>query len=144
VRYTFGVKPTRHILFYTKCMKNLGERIAHVIKSYPGNQTELGNEVGVSRGAVSQWKVGEAKAIKAENLFPLARATGYSPEWIATGKGPKHILNMVDEEEINLIESYRKIPKNSRATIKAVIEVALSGLLEADDLDEVGIDKKSA
>jgi len=117
VNYTNDVKCGIHELSYTRHMNTLGERIAHVIKSYQGNQTDLGKAVGVSRGAVSQWKVGEAKNIKAENLFPLARVTGFSPEWIATGKGPQRTLGELSCDEIDLITNYRQCEDIGRSLI---------------------------
>jgi hypothetical protein len=34
-------------------------------------------------------ETGYTKAIKAENVFPMARAPKKNPEWLATGSGPE-------------------------------------------------------
>src|SRR5690606_7668294 len=37
-----------------------------------------------------QWITGESKSLKPENLFALAKATGFSAMWLAIGQGEEH------------------------------------------------------
>lgn len=64
----------------------MSERIAHAI-IYSGKQPrDLAKEIGISVARISQLK-SESGGIKAEHLFAFARATGFSPRWIAEGTG---------------------------------------------------------
>lgn len=68
-------------------MNTLENRIAHVLSHYDGRQSALAKRVGVSKSTISQWKDGSIKNIRPENLFKLAKVTGFSAEWIGTGEG---------------------------------------------------------
>lgn len=65
---------------------NTTERIAYAITSSGKLPRDLAKEMGVSEARISQLKSG-AGGIKAENLFTMARATGFSAQWIAEGVG---------------------------------------------------------
>ena len=42
---------------------------------------------GVSKSLVSQWESGGVKDPTNDNLFAIGAVTGYSAEWLATGRG---------------------------------------------------------
>ncbi len=65
------------------------ERIAHAIVASGKKKGQIATECGVAPSAVTQWIKGVSKALKPENLYALARATGFNPEWIAIGEGPE-------------------------------------------------------
>jgi phage repressor protein C with HTH and peptisase S24 domain len=65
---------------------NMSERIAFALAESGRSPRELSKDIGVSVARISQLKSGSG-GIKAENLFALARATGFSPQWIADGTG---------------------------------------------------------
>lgn len=69
---------------------NLNERItcaiAHAKKERRLTQREIAQQVGVTPSALTQWKV-DVQSLKAENLLKLARVTGVSAEWLASGRG---------------------------------------------------------
>src|SRR5476649_1876626 len=85
------------------------ERIARAIKASGKKKGELAAEIGVAASAVTQWITGESKSLKPENLYGLARATGFRAEWIAMGEGPKHDAPMDDNVELTRqpAESFR-------------------------------------
>lgn len=69
------------------------ERIATALSSSGKTPQDLAKEIGISVARISQLKSGTG-GIKAERLFALARATGYSPQWLAEGVGkPKDAEN---------------------------------------------------
>src|SRR5476649_560246 len=76
------------------------ERIARAIKASGKKKGELAAEIGVAASAVTQWITGESKSLKPENLYGLARATGFRAEWIAMGEGPEHDAPMDDNVEL--------------------------------------------
>lgn len=65
------------------------ERIAMAIAASGKKKGEIATECGVAASAVTQWISGESKALKPENLYSLAAATGFNAEWLAIGTGPE-------------------------------------------------------
>ena len=72
-------------------MKNLEERIKYIIKDRGLSQQKLADGIGISASAVNQWCNGSVHSINIENAFAIAKLTGFSAEWIGTGKGPVRI-----------------------------------------------------
>jgi len=50
---------------------------------------------------VTQWINGDSKSIRPENLYALAKATGYNAEWLAIGEGPETAEGM--ESNVKMI-----------------------------------------
>lgn len=70
-------------------MTTLQDRIAELMKISGLSVGQLAEIAGVSSSAVSQWKDGPTKALKAGPATRLAERTGYCARWIADGDGPK-------------------------------------------------------
>ncbi|KAB0502794.1 LexA family protein [Pseudomonas lini] len=84
------------------------ERIARAIALSGKKKGEIASLCGVANSAVTQWITGESKSLRPENLYALAKATGFRAEWLAIGEG-----NEVEKVDSNIgearqpIESYR-------------------------------------
>lgn len=52
-------------------------------------QQGLASELGVSRSALAQWEMAKGTSPSVEHLVALARRSGMSFEYLATGRGPK-------------------------------------------------------
>ncbi|MEG0860237.1 MAG: XRE family transcriptional regulator [Pseudomonas sp.] len=65
------------------------ERIAKAIAASGKKKGEIATECGVANSAVTQWISGESKSLRPENLYALAKATGFRAEWLAIGEGPE-------------------------------------------------------
>ncbi|MBT8766708.1 LexA family transcriptional regulator [Metapseudomonas boanensis] len=65
------------------------ERISRAIQLSGKRKREVADECGVAPSAITQWINGETKALKAESVFALAKATGFRAEWLANGTGPE-------------------------------------------------------
>ncbi|MFC5697485.1 helix-turn-helix transcriptional regulator [Pseudomonas sp. GCM10022186] len=65
------------------------ERINRAIQLSGKRKREIADECGVAPSAITQWINGETKALKAESVFALAKATGFRAEWLANGTGPE-------------------------------------------------------
>ncbi|WP_235805989.1 helix-turn-helix domain-containing protein, partial [Pseudomonas syringae] len=65
------------------------ERIARAIAASGLKKGEIAAQCGVANSAVTQWISGESKSLRPENLYALARATGFRAEWLAIGEGPE-------------------------------------------------------
>lgn len=81
-------------------MGTMRERIEKAIADSGKTPSAIAAEVGVSTAAVAQWVSRETKTLKAANLLSLAKATGKSPQWLATGKGPESAIGQVSPETI--------------------------------------------
>jgi SOS-response transcriptional repressor LexA len=63
------------------------ERIARAIALSGKKKGEIAALCGVANSAVTQWISGESKSLRPENLYALAKATGFRAEWLAIGEG---------------------------------------------------------
>ena len=63
------------------------ERIARAIQLSGKKKGEIASLCGVANSAVTQWITGESKSLRPENLYALAKATGFRAEWLAIGEG---------------------------------------------------------
>jgi phage repressor protein C with HTH and peptisase S24 domain len=77
------------------CCMNRHERIARAIAMSGKQKQQIAKECGVSGASVSQWISGDSKSMKPENLYRLAGATGFNPEWLAIGEGPEKLENAI-------------------------------------------------
>lgn len=84
------------------------ERIARAIALSGKKKGEIASLCGVANSAVTQWITGESKSLRPENLYALAKATGFRAEWLAIGEGDE-----VERADSNVgearqpVESYR-------------------------------------
>ncbi|SMF36927.1 MULTISPECIES: LexA family transcriptional regulator [unclassified Pseudomonas] len=74
------------------------ERIAKAIAVSGMKKGEIAAACGVANSAVTQWISGESKSLRPENLYALAKATGFRAEWLAIGEGPE-----VEESNVEAI-----------------------------------------
>lgn len=70
------------------------ERVAKAIAASGKKKSQIAAECKVSNSAVSQWVSGESKSLKPENIYALAKATGFRAEWIAMGEGPEQDIDL--------------------------------------------------
>jgi len=74
------------------------ERIAKAIAASGKKKGEIAAECGVANSAVTQWINGDSKSLKPENLYALAKATGFRAEWLAIGQGSEREAQAEDKE----------------------------------------------
>jgi transcriptional regulator with XRE-family HTH domain len=72
-------------------MKTVAERIRSARQSARLTQTQLADELSVTRSAVAQWESRAGSAPSTANFGKLALALHCSYEWIATGRGSRHV-----------------------------------------------------
>lgn len=125
------------------------ERIAKAIAGSGLKKGEVAKVCGVANSAVTQWINGDSKSLKPENLFALAKATGFNAQWLATGEGPERAQehdapasepsnvsmavqpNAADTADLlGLIATPR-----SRQILARIAKAARDGRLTEDDLD---------
>lgn len=96
-------------------------------------QRQFGALLHVSRAAVTSWEVGARSSPSVSHLMEIARISGVSFEWLATGHGNPllHISDNVvpfgeiakDKEERRLLKAYRNSSERVRREILEVIEL---------------------
>lgn len=67
----------------------LAERIRSRLDDLEMSAAELARRARVKPPSVALWLDGTTKSIKGENLLLAAQALQVTPDWLATGKGPK-------------------------------------------------------
>jgi len=76
-------------------MPNIGKRIKLLRESVPGRtQADFARLLGVSRGAVGNWELGQG--IKRENLVLVSQKTGASLDWLMGNNGEDDVLPPLD------------------------------------------------
>ena len=80
------------------------ERIARAIALSGKKKGEIASLCGVANSAVTQWITGESKSLRPENLYALAKATGFRAEWLAIGEGAE-----VEKADSNVGESQQPV-----------------------------------
>ena len=76
-------------------MPNIGRRIKLLREYVPGRtQAALARLLGVSRGAVGNWELGQG--IKRENLVLVSQKTGASLDWLMGNNGEDDVLPALD------------------------------------------------
>lgn len=73
----------------------LQERLIEVADSID-NDAEFARIAKVSRSAVSQWRAGDVKTLKALSAVNIQERTGYSVRWLILGIGPKKLSGKAD------------------------------------------------
>jgi len=90
------------------------------LKEIAGNAKRLSEISGLSYTAIRQYLDGVADPSRS-SLVALAKCTGISVQWLATGEGP-----MTTAESLNELRSAPVVLPEIRPVIDAVIEVMLS------------------
>lgn len=101
------------------------------------SQGELATRVGVHRSAVTQWERDGGTHPSIEHLAAISIAAGVPFEWLATGRGspannpeaevPAVAMDYaVDEIEARLLEMVRRLPKQKRQAVCALIEAIVA------------------
>jgi transcriptional regulator with XRE-family HTH domain len=76
-------------------MPNIGKRIKLLRESVPGRtQADFARLLGVSRGAVGNWELGQG--IKRENFVLVSQKTGASLDWLMGNNGEDDLLPPLD------------------------------------------------
>lgn len=72
-------------------------QVLRELKERGVSQVEIAQRLGLSKTAISNWKMGAVQNLKHENLYGFEDIYGYSARWIATGKGPKMVAQVQEQ-----------------------------------------------
>ena len=105
-------------------MESLSERVKKARKAAGLSQAEMSRRLGISTAAMSMIETGQTKTLKASTLTALERVTGYSGEWLVSGRGPEKggTSSQVDR----IYKALVALPPEHRARVESEIEFLLS------------------
>ena len=87
-------------------MPNIGKRIRLLRESVPDRtQADFARLLGVSRGAVGNWELGQG--IKRENLVLVSQKTGASLDWLMGNNGEDDVLPPLDTVPVTPLNIYQ-------------------------------------
>lgn len=134
----------------------IGDRIKAARLEAGLTQQEVATEVGVSRAAVALWESNQSKTLKGQNLVRVARALNVTPDWLLTGRGSKHPIQLHPQDaastgEIESVaimvgkphQDVRQIPVINYIQAGHPREV-VDAYSEGDGFDTVGVDAQLA
>jgi phage repressor protein C with HTH and peptisase S24 domain len=82
-------------------MITLKDKLIAALAEKPfGSQTDLANECGLSKSAVSFWFSGTTKRLRGKNLYSAARYLGVDPVWLSSGTDIKPVRVLQKEAEV--------------------------------------------
>lgn len=112
--------------------KTLQERLIEIADEL-ANDAEFARIAKVTRSAVSQWRKGDVKALKALSAANIQERTGYSVRWLILGLGPK---------KINGKQEHGALAHSSGRTLSPSDDKKLLAILKAFfDTDQEGRDQ---
>ena len=91
-------------------MSDFGDRVRRRRKELGLTLDEVSRRAGCTKAAISNYERGYAKSVTMDLLFPLAQALEVSPQWLATGHGAFETIAVRNEQERELIATYRTLP----------------------------------
>ena len=107
-------------------MGTLHERLIEIADEV-GNDSEFARIAKVSRSAVSQWRAGDVKSLKALSALNIQERTGYSARWLVLGILPKKLSGK--QESFEKSDAQQKLgPKNAQKLL-----VVVQSFLDTDD-----------
>jgi len=101
--------------------QGIGQRIKALRIEKDLTQDELGEKLGLDKGTVSKMERDE-NAPTAKTLLTLKKLFGVSTDWILTGEGLKHPLEIDTDDEYGqgLLEMIDDLKSNQSALIKVL------------------------
>jgi transcriptional regulator with XRE-family HTH domain len=118
-------------------MQTQSERIRQAREANDLNRAELARRVGVKPSAAVQWEQQPGTLPSAANLAKIAKITGVSFEWLATGRGTSRLLATRETSAIEiasfahnlfeerLLQMARAMPPKARESLVRFLEALL-------------------
>lgn len=97
-----------------------GEIIRKLRKERGWSQELLGTYLGVQKSAVAKWENGRVNNLKKETIDALAVLFGVQPAYIRGEIGETLMLNA---DEIELMNAYRKAPVQTQKIIRMMLSL---------------------
>ena len=100
-------------------MSTLAERVVEAKDAAGVNVQQIADACGISVQAVYDWINGASLEMKGNNLVRFSELTGYTEEYVRTGRGPKKRGATLTEEQTDLLAVTDKLaPYHVRMLVK--------------------------
>lgn len=105
-------------------MRTLAERFTFIRESLGLSQAEFARKIGVSRSAANQIELGITQTLKASTVTAIERLSGFSSQWIESGKGPQYkpfsvMAGDADAQLHRIYQALINLPPDHRDKIEA-------------------------
>ncbi len=111
--------------------KSVGLRIKKCRETIDLSQETLGGMIGVSKGSISSYEVGNYYP-PIENLLKIAEICKVSPAWLLMGdKLVESIDCHLAIEDLQLLKAFHQADDQNRETILRVAESMMSGKIKS-------------
>lgn len=107
---------------YDMDMTALSIRVKEAIDQSGVSVNEIAAACGISVQAVYQWKKGDSKTIKGDNIVELAYITGYEAMWILKGKGPKKRVFAKTNQQEHVLKSMQIGGEQTEKLITKIVD----------------------
>lgn len=101
-------------------METPGERIKTRRIALGISQGAFARMVGMAQSTLSELERGDSRLPNADNLQRISKALGVTQAWIVTGK--EGALEVLTTEEEKIFASLRRMPRDKREAIFALID----------------------
>ena len=104
---------------HTAQMTTFAKRVKSLRMALGLNKPQLAAKAGVTKALIGsiEKEIGGTKEVKMLLLFRLAAALGVSARFLATGMGSPLALGRVDEDEADLVYTYRKLSPELKTSL---------------------------
>lgn len=102
---------------------NMGKRIYRQRIAKGLTMEQLANQLGVGKSAVNKWEKGYVQNIKRSTIEKMAQIFGCDPVWLMGLNNDVDYSVKVSENELLLIEHFRKSDDATQAVIKKLLEI---------------------
>lgn len=123
-----SISDKEHIIKYKKgkiFMKNIGERLSHLLKQNGMTQRELAKKVNVTEAAMSRYMQG-TRVPRAETLSKMAKNLNTTTDFILIGENPTPPEESFSKDFYEMYKIAIKIsPKMTMQQRKTIIDILL-------------------
>ena len=95
-------------------MNTLASRLLTAMRERNISAPQLARKVGVTKQAVYKWLRGGVLSLDTDVLQRVCEELGVRPEWLVSGKLPKHPSPGLKDEETRLIMDFRGLTPRDR------------------------------
>ena len=120
-------------------MKNIGERLSHLLKQNGMTQRELAKKVNVTEAAMSRYMQG-TRVPRAETLSKMAKNLNTTTDFILTGENLTPLEESFSKDFYEMYKIAIKIsPKMTMQQRKTIIDILLEWAATPDDIRSLSI-----
>lgn len=107
---------------YAHLVSQIGEKLLALRRERGLDAVAVARAIGITPSALSQWERGAVKNLRPENLLKAARFFDVSLPWLITGVGPRRVEECATQDEVKVLELFRKLSASGQAAAMAQLQ----------------------